>query len=865
MDQGFLKYLIETKRIRRDIVANIEATFGRDADYETENKINDIIELLEECDLDPNIYLAQYPSLLELAKIEDREELKQVLEYVKEYYGKNKKSKNPYLLIHIILAAKQIIENEKKEQTEQIIALLKREGLMRIFEPKTNKSKAKVEQILYSDYGIVSRNIRILKKEKSYKELVYSNPLILIIEDEKELRKVLEEYQEKNKKEDEEKQKGKEKEEENFADEEEQEEDSQEIENEHENDNDNEEQQNHERKLDDNQEPIQEEKTISGHTISLQEKRLLELGDEQDVLPVLEAFNKYGVSYEILSANPDILRRSKIYNIPEIIELLYKNGIPYSVIYDCPEILKECKADDIADIIEELKVRNISLTILITCPEILVNSSADKIKETIIELENNNIDKYIVYSMPEIFISNDIEKYIEEVNNIDDDLKKDMEKINDILPNYHIVFEEIDENIEKNGLDEQQRENIKQLKHNENILVVSSIYNASSILDTLEKQGIDTEVVLSQPKILNLSKEKVDKVIDSFRREKLGFGILIKDPMILVKVNDKRIEEIIECIERYNPKGAKKVIKALPSILYKGNSKNIQLVLEQLKENSIDIQIIEKAPQILLRNDYEEIGKVITKLNERGFEKEEICSIPEILVLGKEKYIDRNIEIFKRNEIDIPLHLVHCLPARNNARNIDVLIENNLERYIPKNPEILQMQNARLVQMLQIAKDNNINVLKTVKNKQTNEKEVVLNMAYFKLNDSQINANFDLDMKYIREVGIEANNQEKKQRKIKNTKLYDAIYPILDKHANEELKQYVMDNISYTNNGKRISKQRVIREAYVELESKVAKQGKKVIKEVDVTKLLSRKLNNLTKAKVKETKTERGGGRSEKV
>ena len=49
----------------------------------------------------------------------------------------------------------------------------------------------------------------------------------------------------------------------------------------------------------------------------------------------------------------------------------------------------------------------------------------------------------------------------------------------------------------------------------------------------------------------------------------------------------------------------------------------------------------------------------------------QIIDIPEILVLGREKYIDRNVKTFERNNLNIPLHLVYCISARNNEKNID--------------------------------------------------------------------------------------------------------------------------------------------------------------------------------------------------
>ncbi len=888
MQDGFIKYLVENKKISLEVAKTIQAQFSY-ADYETENKINDIIELLIECELNPNTYLLEYPEILELAKIEDRAELNEILEYIREYVKKNKKKVNPYLLIHLLLASRQILEKSKKEETEMIIALLQKEGLMRIFELKVNRQKEKPEQILYADYTIVSRNIRILKKEKKYKELVYANPLLLINPNAKEVEKLLKEFQEKNNKDD------KKEEDEQKEEQERQEQDKQkDVEKERNldsdivedaKDNKDKESANRLKEEKDNKEiknsedakvagkPNKEEEKpqdvkIAGHSISLQEKRLLELGDEQKVLPILEAFNKYGLTYEILNNNPEILKRTKIHNIPEIIELLYLNSIPFLVIYNCPEILQKGKADEIAQVIEELKTRGISLTILVTCPHILINSTPERIRELILNIEKNNIDKYMLYSAPAILVSGDIDKYIDSMKNLDKDLTNSIDNIVQMLPNNHIAFEEVEQNLEQlQRANETKTMHISEVKNYDDIkgiLVIQNINNANEILNTLDNQGIDTDIILKEPKILMKSNKSIVDLTQRVKKDKLGFNILLQDPNIVLKSDAKKIEQIVEVLKKYRPNTARKIIKSCPNLLYLGNIKNMELVFNELTKNNIDLELVDVVPQILLKQEPEEITKVISKLNERGYKKEEIINIPEILVKGKEKYIDRNFETFKRNDINIPLHLVHCISARNNEKNIDTLIEYDLDRYIEKTPEILELKNSRLMQMLEVAQRNNISVFKSVKNKETNEKDVVLNIEYFKLDDEQLSKKYELDMQYIQDLGIKCEKEEKKLRRVKNTKLYDAIYPILEKQAQKGLEYYEMDNVAYLNNGKRISKQKVGRETYLDLETKVTKEGKDVLKTLDVNKMLSDRLTKLTRNNVIKQKGEREGGRNEK-
>lgn len=864
MDQDFLMYLIKTKKLDPKIVGNIEAMFGQGADYETENKINDIIELLEECQLNPNVYLIQYPELLELAKIEDREELKRIIEYILEY--KKKKEKNPYLLIQLMLAAREIIEKQKQQETEQIIALLKREGLMKIFEPKTNKTNAKVHQILHSEYSIVSRNIRILKKEKKYKELVYATPLILINPNEKEVRKLLEQYQNKNSVEDK-KEEDKQKQTENDNDEErESQEDYVEdiVEEKTNNDKKDEDVDNKKQNNTNKINVVEENKkevTISGQIITLQEKRLLELGDEEKVLPILEAFNKYGITYEVLNNNPDILKRTKIFNIPAILELLYLNNIHFSVIYDCSEILQKGKADEIAEIIDELKTRGISLTILLTCPSILINSTPERIREMFIKLENNNIDKYLVYSTPTILISGDIDKYIQAMRKIDNDITESIEEIVETLPNNYIVFKELTQSKkDREFLDKKDNEfDAKE------ILIIDDISNAKEVLNTLNHEGIDIEVVTKEPNILSQQSEEILEISQKIKQEKLGLGIITTEPSILFKTNTNNINNILLCLKKYRPETAKKIVKNFPSIMYLANTKDMELIFKQLEKNNIDLSIVEMVPQILLRKDIEEISKVISNLNGRGYTTKQITDVPEILVRGKEQYINRNFMTFERNNINIPLSVVHCISARNNEKNIDTLIENDLDRYIELTPEILELKNSRLMQLLEISKENNIPVFKNIKNKETGEKNVILNMEYFKSTDEQIMKKYDLNIKYIRVVGQEAEREENKLRRIKNTKLYEAVYPILEKQAVTELREYQVDNVAYLNNGKRVSKQKVIREAYLDLEAKTAKEGKSILKEIDTKKMLTKKLKNLSKTNIKRETIERDTAKRERV
>ena len=269
----------------------------------------------------------------------------------------------------------------------------------------------------------------------------------------------------------------------------------------------------------------------------------------------------------------------------------------------------------------------------------------------------------------------------------------------------------------------------------------------------------------------------------------------------------------------------------------------------------------------MLREDSDEISKIISNLNQKGYAVEDIIKVPEILVKGKEKYIDRNIKTFERNNLQIPFHLVYCISARNNEKNIDTLIENNLDKYIEMSPEILELKNSRLMQMIEISKQNNINLLKKVKDKQTGERREVLNINYFKLTDEQIQEKYDLDMAYIKRIGEKSEKEEAKLRRIQNLKLYNAVYPILEKQASIELKEYEADSISYVNSNTRVSKQKVIRESYLDLEAKVAKYGKEILKEIDTKKMMTKKLEFLSSYNIKrehENNMEREMGRSER-
>ena len=69
------------------------------------------------------------------------------------------------------------------------------------------------------------------------------------------------------------------------------------------------------------------------------------------------------------------------------------------------------------------------------------------------------------------------------------------------------------------------------------------------------------------------------------------------------------------------------------------------------------------------------------------------------------------------------------------------------------------------------------------------------------------------------------------------------------------------------NKGMRISKQKVIRESYLDLEAKVAKHGKDILKEIDTKEMMTRKLNLLSRYNIKKEKENtkiREGGRSER-
>ena len=198
--------------------------------------------------------------------------------------------------------------------------------------------------------------------------------------------------------------------------------------------------------------------------------------------------------------------------------------------------------------------------------------------------------------------------------------------------------------------------------------------------------------------------------------------------------------------------------------------------------------------------------------------------------------------------MELPLCPAYTMKTRKLERNIDTLIENGLYQYIQPNPDILNIEPNTLVTYVTLAE---IYGIPLVINKSKEEGHTI-NKQYLNSSREELEEKYGISRDVIQKV--EAKVERKRDRKIKNVELYNKIYHILEEQADICLEQYKKDEVSYTKNDKIVSKQRLIRETYLDLEEAYDKKGKIAIKEFKANEKLDKKLDSLTKKKSGELK-----------
>lgn len=782
---GFWSYLKNEKGITLNTIEFLISKFGEDISEEKIQRILKLLDTLKVMNIDVK-YLNENNQIFDIMDIEDEYQYEETLMYVISYATKKKKSKTPYVFILLLIAAKQIRENKKEEEAERIIDLLEKEKLYFVFESKNPLLK----EILYkSSYDTILKNITSLRKVDNYMKIIKNNPLILVTLTVKDLEKLTKQKLVKDEK-------------------------KSEI---------NEDNKSEELQTEDEEE-IEDEFG--------ERDRLLELGEESKVKQVLDAFNKYAISYSILVSNPDILRRRKLYQVPEILDLFYMNNISFSILYRYPEILEVCKTEDVEDIINELKNNNLSLTILITQPEILLKSSGSKIKNVIDVLEKTNVNKYIVYTFPDILIDGNLD-ILAESYDVNATKIKDINDILNVTQEKYVYFEDFVYNDSK-----KKKEIASLLGQIAEVTVINDTFNAKNNLDLINiKKGND--LIKENPNILNVSYTKTEQIFTIMGQNSIEKSIIEKDIKVLENFDVKKSVQIVDLLKKEMPEKYNKVIEQVPSLLYKRDAKELKAIFKVLESHNISKSFVEENPKILLQQDDYNLDSIIEKLQKNNFTVEEIIKQPSILVYGKEKYLKRNIETFKRNYLDLPLSLVYVISARNNEKNIDTLIEYNMYEDIKQTPEILAIKNSTLMQRLKIATERDIDI---------KDKEK-LNLEYFMLSDEKLAEKYNLKSEYVKTERSNAETKEKTLRRVLDSDLYDGFFPILSKQAFVVLKDYENDNVSYKKNGKIVSKQKVIRETYLDVEGQIAMGGRKELKKLSTEKILNDKIEELTLGK----------------
>ncbi len=800
-----------SSKSERLIITYIEKNFtdsDGDLDEELEQRIHKLQSALQEAGLTIDD-LAQNLDILRICTYTGFEE---ALEYIKK---KAKAMKNKRSKIALILDTPYIIANKKEEQADQIIAILEANGLDDILGYKKEN-----RQLLHSATPEkVKENLYYLTKLSNYKTLIRNNPELLYKYSISDLQKLIDEENAKNvviedaiidTDEDIEEEKiyvNEEKTEEN-------------------NDKDNSiDEENIEiityMSKDNDQEEIKEEyENNNEETLQENESKNYEyLGEEPEILKLKEIFLSFGLPISILTNNPEICHRvtkcadvdkiRQIKSINSILKVLNRNGIPFSIIERFPEILSHGSKGKIEAIIKELGEQHLSLDLIYVCPEILLKSSPEKIFKVVKALEKAGLNISLIYSCPQILISGNVDILIDISKNIYDKAPS----INVILDVSPFVFiKEIQDEYKKYDKSIDINMGKKITSSNLNILYIKNLEAAQENIEVLKGEGLNLDLIKANNQVLvSAQKDEIKGVIDKIRSYKFEDEFVEKNPVVLLSTAED-VTKITDKVKEFRPNTYTKVITDVPEIYLLTNPESIDNIFKSIEDLGIKYKVVDKEPRILLVEDTVQIGAVVNNLTQKhDVTISQIEENPRILSEGREKYIDRNYETFKLNNLDIPFGVIYTKSARNNEKNIDTLIENGLYQYIEGTPEILDVEHAKVVQYIKIAKQEEIPLIV-----RDSDKKKVLNVEYFKLSPDEVSIEYGIDIEEIKKAreAIDKNPP----RRVKNPELYMAVLPQFFAQADKTLEEFENDEVSYKKYDQVVSKQKVVREAYIDLE-----------------------------------------------
>lgn len=795
-----LQYMRKELKFSLSLIDYIQKRYGDELTDTQRSRIMYLLQVLKELRLDVK-YLNQNPEILNCIDVYTNEEFLSLIEYIK----KMAKKKSPNVIIAFFISAEQIIKNNRQSEIEQIIKLLEKEGLADLLENKSINTKIMQD----ASYMTIYKNITALSQVKTYRNIIRKNPEILIAGTTYDIQKIVEKIKLMDNKEDINEQSS-------FEENNSELEENLEINEEKENELNNDEEDNY---------------SDDGKVL---------LGNEDNVVKVIEAFKKYNIPYNIIFIYPEICKRKKIYEVENILKILYDNSIPFNILDYSSEILEVGKSKNILEIIKYMKSNNINLDILCVCPDILIKSNIKKIENVLNMLDKEKLDRYIIYSCPQVLISGNAKIFIEMKNEIE----TTMPDINIVLDMAPYVFVEKIANM-ANILDDSYSElvNKSYLSNSSKITVVRNIDEAQKVINVLKEEKIDLSIIKEDPKVLTKTSAKQTKdILTELNSIGLNKNIVQEKPELLVYSSAIVLRETTSKLKEYRPLKYKEIIQEVPSIYIKSDSNKIQSIMDTFEEEKISYTFIDNNPTVLIRENEEEIGKVTRRLKSKGFTSEQIVEIPKILIEGKEKYIDRNINVLEKNKLSLPLCAAYTMKTRKLEKNIDVYIENGLYGHINDNPDLLDIDNIRLTTNIALSKIYGIPLL------DKNEKKV--NKEYLQADTKDLIEKYGMDKELIEKA--KSKIEKRRDRKIKNIELYNKIYPILDEQADICLEQYKNNEVSFAKNNKIISKQKLIRETYLDLEEAYDKKGKMAIREFCPDEKLDKKLEHLTKKKNEE-------------
>lgn len=769
------------------IIGYIEKNFT-DSDGDLDEEIEERIDMLQQALQEAGLTIEDLAENLDILMISTYSDFDEILEYIrrKVISIKNRKTK-----IACILESYNIIENQKQDTVEQIIKILQQHGLEDIIGYKKEN-----RQIIYiTTPEKIKENLSYLVKLGNYRSLVRNNPELLYKSSVTELKKIIEEQN---------------KQVETVVD----------LNNEEDKyestDNESDLEKNNKEEKQDQEDNYQD----SENTLNQQEEVIYEyLGEEPEILKLKEIFMFFCIPISVLTNNPQICHRvtktadvdkiRQLKSIKSILKILDRNSISLSIIERCPEILANGSKGKIEAIIKELGEQHLSLDLIYVCPEILLKSSPEKIYKIINSLMQAGIDKNLIYSCPQILISGDTKILI----NISKDISNMAPDINIILDVAPYVFvKEVQDMYKKydNTIDIDITKKI--LSENKRILFIKDLEKSQQNIDLVRNEGLDISIIKNYNQILVLGqKDEMKRVIDKIRSYNFEDEFIENNPIVLLATSDSIIS-ITDKIKQNRPNTYNQIIDQIPNIYSKTTDDKVQKIFETIEDLGMKYKVIDEEPRILLREDTQEIGAVVNNLvQEHNVTIAQIEECPRILSEGKEKYIDRNYETFKLNELSIPFGVIYVKSARNNEKNIDTLIENGLYGYIENNPEILDLEHAKVVQFIKVAKQEDIPLVVRDSNKKK-----VLNMQYFGLSEEEVSKEYGISIEEIKKA--RENIDKNPPRRVKNPELYMAVLPQFFDQADKVLDEYKNDDVSYKKYEQVVSKQKVVREAYIDLE-----------------------------------------------